>query len=529
MVLAALWVASASQSRTCDIDDLLGQCEMFDSPAGHMEGRDQSLVLGDSRRTREDRARLQEAWGRLGQQAIRGAAAPAELGESFRRWLISEASVSTLKSLLSLDGKREPVTFEVPWPINAVDARLTPITATELRTRLNEVLGPENLNSLMRAADSHSEQTQVVEEGRRQSVIELMNDRAAARRTRAADLIERARQRTIETLRNGRDWATIPAAERNLLRRLETLRIDFDNNINCSGALNPGGSYDASAHQVNMCTPTAALPDESILLITAHEMAHAIDPCASRGPLVRVDVPRLRQMRDSMSSQLRGGDGVLINSLTQSTGYAQIYPNEANNPLIQRLMREGVLRVEERGLQTGEHPFRATLECITQPATGGFRLGPWQQAQVGQNHHRCAPDTLNEGFCDWFAAEVVGRELAARPGRPRPERDLGAWRREAVGVFPLFARDLCFPDPTDPTPENVASLRPEQWEGRSHPPSRLRVEAVIFRNPRLRTHFGCHSRGNAPQSEPPHCEFPLTRGEASGAEVNRSRGQGTAP
>mgnify|MGYP006883217511 CR=1 FL=1 len=527
--------ASPAQARTCDIDDLLGQCEMFDSAAGHMEGRDQSLVLGDSRRASADAARLQENWGRTALGALERAPGRQDLGESFRRWLVSEISVNTLNSLRSIDGKKEAVNFEVPWPIEQADARLTRVSATDLRARLVAAFGEGNYASLLQAAEAQAAATQQAEASRRQSVTELMNERVATRRTRAADLIERARQRTIETIRNGRDLASLPEAERNLLRRLETLRIDFENNINCSGALSPGGSYDASAHQVNMCAPTAALPDEAIMLITAHEMAHAIDPCASRGPLIRVDADRLRQVRESMSTQLRGGDAVLLNSLTQSSGFAQLYPQDVANPLIQRLLREGVLSVDQPALRTGEHPFRGTLVCLTQPATGGFRLGPWQLAQQGQGHHRCAPDTLNEGFCDWLAAEVLGRELGTRSPRPRPERDLGRWRREAMGVYPLFARDLCFPDPGDPTPENVASLRPEEWEGRSHPPARLRVESVLFRNPRLREHFGCRTRETPAEAGPPHCEFPLARGqgqrigEPGATGPNRTRGRGTTP
>ena len=525
-----------AERRTCDSDDLLGQCEMFDSSAGHAEGRDQSLVLGDSRRTSADRARLQENWGRTALQAIDQAERPQELGESFRRWLLSEGSVRALASLRTAQGvprKDESVSFEVPWPIRQVDAPLAPVSVADLRAQMGTVLGERTLADLLQAAVAQSQAGQEVEESRRLSAIELVNERVALRRDRASELIERARRRTIETIRNGRDLANLPATERNLLRRLETLRIDFGSNINCVGALSPGGSYDASAHQVNMCTPTAALPDEAILLITAHEMAHAIDPCASRGPLIRVDVTRLRQMSDSMRLQLRGGDAVLINSLTQSSGFAQIYPHDLSNPLIQRLMREGVLSVDQPALRTAEHPFRGTLECLARPATGGFRLGPWQAAHEGHGHNRCAPDTLNEGFCDWLASEVLGRELTARSPRPRPQRDLGSWRRETLGVFPLFARDLCFPDPSDPTPENVASLQPEEWEGRTHPPARLRVESVIFRNPRLREHFGCQPRANPTEVEPPHCAFPLESGQGKGRsgerQMDRTQRQGTAP
>jgi hypothetical protein len=517
-LLAFSLIAAATaraESPTCDVPDLIGQCEMFNSPAGHFETRDQSVVLGNPTRAPGELAELQESWGRAGLRSLSSASSPSGVGESLRRWILSESSASTLKSLRGIEEKKDArqITFELPWPPDDDAAPMSRIPASEILGRLRSLLGPQNFDALTLSAEEHSVRSSQVEVSRQRSMEDLMTERANARRSRSEELIERTRQATIETIRNGRNWADLSDAEKNILRRLETLAVDTRNNINCGSILNPGGSYDGSTHQVNMCSATAALPDEAIMLIMAHEMAHSIDPCSSRGPLVRVDTGRLRSRADRAKNQQSSGETMLINSLAQSNGLAQIYPPDLNTPMVQQLMREGILRIEQPALRPGEHPFRGTLECLTQPNTGGFRLGPWQQAMQGQNHHRCAPDTLNEGFCDWLASEVLGRELRNRPARPRAADNLQPWRAEATRVFPLFARNLCFPDPTDPTPENVARLSPEEWEGRSHPPARLRVESVIFRNPLLREHFGCRQ---AAAPEPPHCPFPLPAANSPG-------------
>lgn len=480
-------ISMTSKATPCGLADATNDCEAFRQDPGLIRFDDGTRISAepDPFLTSSDREEFsrRDVYGRTAAEILRQVP-EARLHPRARTWISSTAAAETL---LKFRGWRSKdygaMTMAIPWPLESPAPGLTEVPVREAMLALESSLGRPTLDSLDAAVGEH--QVLITDRGARarQRYLATIDQDAIQHGERMDRLAERSIALARRRILRGRSESALSAEERNLLARASLVRFRRDAGQSCSSG-GVGAFYNAQSHSFAVCPASFALPDESLVMMMAHEVAHSFDPCLARGPLVQVDPQRLRQWRNSREPDaLTTSDRSFLDGLANSAGYAVIEPVRMTSPVVRSLLSAGILRVHEPGMTQASHPYSSVISCLATTQGGGFAAPTWNPAEADANPE-CQGHAINEAFCDWFGAEALASGPESLRRYDPPDR-----LRRVVGGFASVA---CLHRPGQrPTDD-------EQALTQSHPAMTTRTNMIVLRNERLRQAIGCQGASTVP-------------------------------
>ncbi|MSP19251.1 MAG: hypothetical protein EXR74_06745 [Bdellovibrionales bacterium] len=425
--------------------------------------------------------------------------------------------------------------LEIPWPMNnPIKAKL--LSRKEIITTLNIVITAEQVDKLnliyreMKVLVIYSQTNKLVSSN--DDLIKLIS---SDRQKYVAKLFDFIQARITYLISYGKPEADWTESERQLIRKIKTVKLTALNSIELKNAppclsVQPNAFYSSKNHTINLCPTVYSLPDSSLLLIMAHEVAHAIDQCNSQFGTFEISSDKLVKLGEGLKGVLSreiSSDSekkelliVLMEINKQSNMTAFPFPLIASPASIKYFVDKGVLKRELSGVISAKHPLKNVFDCLDRKqgfrnadrseikklavavtlARGQYRE-PAYDALADQRQIIDAFDSypgclnpnkesqMGEAIADWIGAKVLGDYLTDT----KLETD-----QARMGVIGFLAAGVCaerFVSVKESKPTIIKILTTAMVDNGvfsdAHPSSKSRIEKIILRDSKVRKALGC--------------------------------------
>jgi len=315
-----------------------------------------------------------------------------------------------------------------------------------------------------------------------------------SRKARAAELVTFAKEQAVKIIKKNKTEEQLSEAEKTAIARVRSMTLSDSSsdkvvkNSQCLGVV-PNAFYDTETHSMNICPTSLNLPDSQLLLIIAHEAAHTVDPCISQFGIYGVDEQNLKAVEKSVPDSLRN-EFRLTSDNIRGTKQTTL----EDGPIVDLLLESGSLKTISPSRTSDNYLFKDIYSCLKSSKGGGFRAPSSEEIELeGQrdgivaDYPMCANhgNNMNEAFSDWMASQVVGDFL----------KDKNLASDEKLRNVSYFAAQACL------------EKDPNYKIDSHHPPSQMRLEQIVLRNPSTRAALGC-----LPDTTQAQCEHRETSG-----------------
>lgn len=304
-------------------------------------------------------------------------------------------------------------------------------------------------------------------------------------RKRELRLFEYSKRKIREMITQGRPLSQLSREEKSMLIRLETLNIsdsDKTESAECGPVYMAG--YSHAGHKVGIPPSLFFMPDESLLRVMAHEIAHAVDLCRMVYPLLRLS------HYSQLNRERRKWD--LENVHYYATG------RESRNKYTPK-------EVFEQEILATNHPFLYLFDCFTKHPTGVFSTPSFKDIEPLSKDGACTHNKQQEAFSDWMAAEVQASWFQEHgPTKEKAKNKKGLFAAQVDKFLHLIGRK------TFKIPAGMEYLffqmdlacAEDKKDSYTHPSWEDRVNYIILKNKGLQKLLNCD-----PPSGPPKCDI----------------------
>jgi len=299
-----------------------------------------------------------------------------------------------------------------------------------------------------------------------------------------------------------------------------------------------------SDNSINICPNFMNAPDESLLGVIAHEIAHSVDPCNSQFGLQEMNKEKIKGLIDPATGVGKADQGLsepekmavsALEDFSMDGAGKTAFPLDLvfGAKTKSKLIDLGVLSEFADPVKPESNPFKGVLACLVSEAGGGFRdvakdeidklvseVTETRSEQRGAGYDAAADaekirtafgmypgcvgvedhSQLGEVFSDWVAADVVGDYLEGQSLVTDEDR------LKPMGFFASIAckirHDASY-DSSDrhSTPGAVITSALSDFYRASdpHPSPIKRLNDILLRNDKVRKAIGCTDQktGNA--------------------------------
>lgn len=344
------------------------------------------------------------------------------------------------------------------------------------------------------------------------------------RKDRIQYLFKFARQAVLDEISQGRAFGELSSDEQSEYRKVESVELMSPEQSAMMPTCRTKSSmaYFGDYHKFCVCPYAYNYPDSALVLDFGHEISHSIDPCMVHVPLLKVNLEKVRQLPQNVSSwpdALRGNaDFIRIISrlqLEQSPYMNTDLSLQVDDPnSIDELAKMGFYEVVDQGVPLERYPQQATLSCLDdklglrkttgkelnltadayirdlqgQPLTANEDLSRLKQdvlkkmerdpdcvaTVVGKSH-------AQEAMADAWGSKVLGRWLTLNPPQNLDQKMAAIFWRMPCSNQPVF--------PSNDT--NSASVRAKAYLDDPHPSGMVLLNKIILTEPRVQASMGC--------------------------------------
>ncbi len=426
--------------------------------------------------------------------------------------------------------------IELPWPPENPQANKL-VSHREVASRFTALLRQEQAEQFQLIFDEMKSLQRLAQNSLEATANEnLIRELPSGKKQLAEKYFEFAKKRVISLIRNGLDETSLSQADQRIVRKITSVKlIEFDPKSDlyeqeCIPGL-PNAFYRPHDNTVTLCPATYFLSESAIIQIVSHEIGHAISPCLSQfgtyeivsSKLVKAvqgGQRRIIQEINSDSNKLRMFR-LLIAINKQSNMTAFPFPLLAGDEAVQYFIRKEIIKPEIPGVSPQQYPFQNVSKCLA--VKHGFRgvddkelrriasevvktrleyREPNYDANKDERQIVDAlskyPGCLNpeqresqteEAIADWISSQVLADYLSGNPLKTSEER---------LGLVSVFAGHVCKQrfEAQKESAETVSSIfknvvKDTVISSESHPPSKRRIEKIIFGHPQIRKAAGC--------------------------------------
>ncbi len=314
---------------------------------------------------------------------------------------------------------------------------------------------------------------------------------------RLEKLFKQTQKYSQEAIRNGRRMDALSAEEKNLISRIQTMKLSKlqssrDQEV-CKS--NFGYAYDPSSHSLIMCPEMAGYPKSSIVWTMGAFIGRGLGSCATSFPkasdtdpkaVMGVISPSKHPFNNLKACLIQGG-----------------YPDapggiDFNKPEVKAIVDSQI----SQSFQTKSPSLPESPKTLADALKSEKNLA-WAK-EVVSDFRECLPEQTNarvdSGIQDWFGSEVVARYLEDQPLQVESTED----HMQPLAVLVDFS---------------CRSPKSAELTQKFHVPLDQRLESAVFSNPRLRRALNCSPKVPAKQV----CSI----GEAQGTLSPRPQGPPT--
>lgn len=304
-----------------------------------------------------------------------------------------------------------------------------------------------------------------------------------------------------------------------LVKKINSIRVEVAKetaeNTECASS-EDWAKYSVYSHTLNVCPVIAYQPKLSALLVIAHEVAHAIDPCSFHGGLDSVDLQKLTNIIDQDSEGLSQATlrGVLDFASNFDSPYLNlesaftIVPNYELETLEKLRVKGALTKFTSGYLSLESYPFKNGLECMYEkipfthtsaqvlkeqkldlPAVEAEKFKSWSGCSIRINRDNYMSQS-QEVLPDWLAMQVVRSYLKNHPSKNKGDKFF-------LELFGFFASAACAFSREENIPEGIERLPPVSSRPDlrrvfdSHIPDILRFNAIVRDFPEVREALYC--------------------------------------
>lgn len=519
-----------SSGQSCDIDKLTQNCKMFDPNSPFAQFSDGQKVINYSYKPYSSNTNQQNP------QEIVDEVSPAERLEKIKRQAEALKIFSVTKKPASDEFK-----LLMAQQYHAVDSMLKEKPNSNLSKNENSDLGievidpnPKNKEKIefmdsqkfkefIKAYYSDSQLKKIQElaavhpsnKPKKQSspthpVYQSTTPLVSEQRMK--ELVDMARNAIISKIESGRPFSSLSPGEQDAIKKIRSVASTPGQDAkggDCSGLL-PNAFYLPENNSLNFCRNLQYLPEEAIVPIIGHELAHSIDPCFGQFGAIKIDKNRLKALMPAPKAlddeDIKGALKTMNdNQYQQMTTY--LFERYSTDPdkTLRELEKMGVIKRISEDSVYEQFPFKSIVSCLEQKKFRSSRLGRDEYLEkLQQNykldpskmdrlrsaynkHPECLPvdgknSQLGEAFADWFGSSVLENYLKQRKNQ-----------NSSLKPLAFFLNVLCAKKNNQEKRTSLNELLSDVDEKRKgeHPPSKDRLEKIFLSNPVIATAVGC--------------------------------------
>ncbi len=438
-----------------------------------------------------------------------------------------------------LSGTQTEIT--VDWPISA-PTKQTVVPREDFLKGVSEAIteqGLEQLKTLVtkakKAHQTYESEVLALKGKEKEPTAEFKKEREK----RTGELFKIAQSKMIEIIRNGKRDTELSESQKSAIKRVETIRFlgvdpeEARTSPFCQQG--PNGFYSPTMHAFTVCNGMSWVPDNSLLAVIGHELAHSIDPCSSQFDLYSWEPSELGKLVQ---------DGKLADEATQSLehiGLTHALLTNADHPTPQPIIagplpiiysqkaldfmtERGVLNIQAKGIPSDEALFKDVVNCLNSPEHGGFkrqnpaalsaraeRVAKFRETRFGadykteqnrvqqalQRYPECAiggdHSEMSEAFADWMGAKVLGKHLGETLKETKLSTPLDRLSVAGDLAVAACAELVQYKHRANDTlgAQIDAALEDLAHSQDPHPASRSRIENILLKDPGIRAALGC--------------------------------------
>ncbi len=355
-------------------------------------------------------------------------------------------------------------------------------------------------------------------------------------RERIDELFRFARENLLEEIAKGRSYQSLTADEKSQFRKIETLtkfKLGKSSEHDSCKSDGPNASYVPSDHTMIICESFLNEPSSLIVQTLAHELAHAIDPCHQRLPLLKKNIAKLLALpksEDEWPDEIRKNPDSRRTLSRLRAQPAHEYSNFTNvtsleNPkVLEELEKQGWFEVAAPPVPANRNPNLATYNCLK--AIPGIRevsnqdiadlarqytdtvdngMKPVDRYAIDsavrknmRDYQQCMPSfkgfsQMQEAMSNAWAAKVLGRWLALHPPKNETEK---------LAAISLELREICTPEKLGAKaatnlvkPARIAAGEAVR-NSEIHPAGRITNDSITLSDPRIQNALQCKPMPN---------------------------------
>jgi len=343
---------------------------------------------------------------------------------------------------------------------------------------------------------------------------------------RANELYDFAKGAILAEIAKGRSIDQLSSAEKSAYRRIETVNFkppSFAASFPLCAKSEHEALYLRESHSFIICPGMLHVSDSQLVKVIGHEISHAIDPCNSEFPLVRVNQVALQALSGTSAEwpdELRNNADVvqILRKMKHNppTYMTFAFTMDFQNPKsFDLFVKHGLFEIEADPIELKNHPASSLYQCFKESdvfkevTASEIKTMAIQYAQsmgdghsansevaikkienILSQHPHCIKTSgmtsqMPEVMSDAWGAKVYGRWLAENP----PKSDLD--KLSSISLHASYAcRFLTTPDSFTNIANAVSEINSR------HSIDSKRADLTVLSDPRAQTALGCR-----PQSQ----------------------------
>lgn len=257
--------------------------------------------------------------------------------------------------------------FSLHWPPDEKKPSMRFVQGEEVISFLRSKLSPENFERLQDIAKKQDESVNKAMQNNADLLLAEMNRTdvdSQARHKKTTELFKYAQDKIVEIIKRGKKDSDLTIVEKGYIEKIMTAKLEpIGGREDCA----PGeenAAYTPTSHSISMCPATSNSPDSRLVLVMAHELSHAIDPCSGPAGLYKVDMSKAENMPQDLKAYAKFSEGV---------DYVNLNPEitSGDQRVLNEYLKSGFFRQDVPVTSAASYPFKKEYDCMTKEL--GFR------------------------------------------------------------------------------------------------------------------------------------------------------------